>query len=1744
MANKERLNKITQIANNEEAAVALFNANVDKVNRAIEDSLSRTNAQPNNMKADLDMGDNAIINMKMRPIEKRDDGDVVIWGEIKDFTGASKRAEDAAVKAEGWKNEAKEAADLSSARASDSEDFADLSKAWAVADDFDDRLEGESSSKAYSNLAMAIANAPEDTPVNLSELQSTVILKGDSATVKIANVSTLPAGREAYVRNIGNERDAVFEIGLPRAENDHYAQGNLGDIRSTAVIGNAPEGCAWCDGAWYSEATYPDMYKALVEKRIATIASSSYDSQVSSNGCCMFFVIDTAGKRFRVPTMKNNLMFSVAKGVEQYGVYRQSGLPNITGWGYTGGEDHNRSPDSGAPAGGALYSYRGHDSWRNEGGGYGDALILAIDASRSSAVYGRSSTVQPEAVQLNYYVVLSEARKSIYTPKESVETFADLPKTGNILGDTRVALDTGLMYVWAQTLKGSYTWTLVGSAGSSAGAALAEWGSIEGDITQQADLQEALSKKLENTSTYNNSFSVGAGAVTQSTSATSIGVSSSSKGSATAVGYQANAAATGSVAVGRESHAQDSYSVAVGYQAKTPGGYSIAVGPSSEAGDSAVALGSGARALAEDSIQIGVGTNEEEGSLKVLDKKLLDAKGHIPPDRLLRTPASLTLNAKQKEIAEEFGVYFAENSVDASLIQDGHFFDSDEGLLKAAVTRYNWDTKINPYYNYSSMSWSVLKFKNRLFAFGDSFRNGTYYCELWTSDDGKTWTRNTNVTDLKSIVVASDSVMVCVTNAGSLKVSDNGGTWADAVDFTGTNVSALWYGGGVFLAKGAGNSLYVSANGSVWNSVELVDTEGSALSNFDGISFDGTKFIMYASYGNLYTSSDGVNWTKNTSLSRVDFVEYKDGIYVAGKQKTSGATQMYYSTDLNEWTPTSVVKGWGNYASFVVGDYYLIVSQASTEDYMYVSKDGLNWIELEYPKGYYRSPFAYADGVYYTTAYKPNSTSYGLLGRSEIADAKATLSPVLCSLEDIAVAGDNIKFTAETKPNYSVVGRPTIEDNVASDFNYFSGLTTENPFVAEECTRVEMVLVFEQSSLVSNPIVSNEIPVQAPYFRVNTSQTGNIALQYTDTSGQNKTFAGALGLTANTKTWYKCIGDVSDGTFTQFKSTDEGSTWTLIGQLSGFTSPSLETGSLLYWGKYGQSTTYLNGKIYLEDCYIKTTSASGERTLKLVEETGKTEVSVPLTGYLKNEATGNLSIGIGHVSEATGSHAIAVGYNASATANDAIQLGSGTNSNEGSFQVGLYQLLDVSGKIPAERLPDDIGGGATSLEDIAVAGKGIMFTNPPSVVKAYTVTGAPTFLSDGEVRGFSDSNYLTASNPINAADPLDSFEIYTAIKKDSVTPGHYGIIDVSGTSGAISFRLTIAEARNSLRWRASTDGNQTYPIDIIGSTVLEANKKYFVKVTYSSASGYTLFSSVDGIEWTPEGTSSVLTRPYKSSFNEIIIGDNAASGLSFDGSLYLGDTYINVNGKRVWTAWGEVDKAIISTTVDLTGYLKNSKANFKYGLGIGLGNVPDNALGIAIGTGDQPILAEGQGAIAIGSAGQGETYPTYAKGQGAIAIGKNARATSPLTVAMGFGANASGVAIGYDAEGVCAVGYYAKSTGAYSAAIGPYAKASGAKSIAVGESAVAGADNAIQLGTGTNSTARTLSVGLGNSLNVRLLNANGKIPGERMSLQGTTAPDTTTVGSIGQFYVDTATGTGYMCVGVADGVYTWKQITV
>ena len=93
-----------------------------------------------------------------------------------------------------------------------------------------------------------------------------------------------------------------------------------------------------------------------------------------------------------------NLIDRVLQGGSVSGQYKGAGLPNITG-------SVGCCFDTGA---GSTTSRGAFYSQKNSGvcGGPGDyyAYVPQMDASRSNAIYGSSSTVQPPAMTIKYYI--------------------------------------------------------------------------------------------------------------------------------------------------------------------------------------------------------------------------------------------------------------------------------------------------------------------------------------------------------------------------------------------------------------------------------------------------------------------------------------------------------------------------------------------------------------------------------------------------------------------------------------------------------------------------------------------------------------------------------------------------------------------------------------------------------------------------------------------------------------------------------------------------------------------------------------------------------------------------------------------------------------------------------------------------------------------------------------------------------------------------------------------------------------------------------------------------------------------------------------------------------------------------------------------------------------------------------------------------------------------------------------------
>lgn len=94
--------------------------------------------------------------------------------------------------------------------------------------------------------------------------------------------------------------------------------GNIGDIKYSCR-NVAPNGGVWCDGSEYTQAQFPDFYTMLVNGDIPSTTYENYTTELTANGVCGRFALDTANTKFRVPTLADAFFSSaVASNIGDY----------------------------------------------------------------------------------------------------------------------------------------------------------------------------------------------------------------------------------------------------------------------------------------------------------------------------------------------------------------------------------------------------------------------------------------------------------------------------------------------------------------------------------------------------------------------------------------------------------------------------------------------------------------------------------------------------------------------------------------------------------------------------------------------------------------------------------------------------------------------------------------------------------------------------------------------------------------------------------------------------------------------------------------------------------------------------------------------------------------------------------------------------------------------------------------------------------------------------------------------------------------------------------------------------------------------------------------------------------------------------------------------------------------------------------------------------------------------------------
>lgn len=186
---------------------------------------------------------------------------------------------------------------------------------------------------------------------------------------------------------------------------------NIGQIiQSTIPLTDA--GLHLLDGAVISgDGIYSDFYNYMDELETAYdhrpnffCSETDWQNSVLTYGVCGKFVINRTNKTIRLPKITG--FIEGTTDVTALGDLLQAGLPNITATGTIGTIGSHARPT----ISGAFVNLRNGSVGSDEPNTTG--WLYDLDASKSNAIYGNSTTVQPQSIKVLYYIVIATSTKT------------------------------------------------------------------------------------------------------------------------------------------------------------------------------------------------------------------------------------------------------------------------------------------------------------------------------------------------------------------------------------------------------------------------------------------------------------------------------------------------------------------------------------------------------------------------------------------------------------------------------------------------------------------------------------------------------------------------------------------------------------------------------------------------------------------------------------------------------------------------------------------------------------------------------------------------------------------------------------------------------------------------------------------------------------------------------------------------------------------------------------------------------------------------------------------------------------------------------------------------------------------------------------------------------------------------------------------------------------------------------------
>lgn len=270
---------------------------------------------------------------------------------------------------------------------------------------------------------------------------------------------------------------------------------------------------------------------------------------------------------------------------------------------------------------------------------------------------------------------------------------------------------------------------------------------------------------------------------------------------------------------------------------------------------------------------------------------------------------------------------------------NGKYFVYDrEARVSSSVDGITWSTPSAPVS--STTIWTPIVYGNGTYVmFRKNNVNGK---NLATSADGITWTLRT--ANMAGGVVFAAGKFVAVGSTFAVPNSGYSLTSADGINWTVNSNPAIAspvgikYGGGKFVTIGGGKS-FTSNDGVTWTEHGALPSSG--MNDWDGMDYDGTRFIAAGYDTPPIVSADGVTWT---ALAEPGI---SDEEYTRGPACTTGAcivestwgggyahadgVARWYST---EWTHSDPMIG--TVITQLGSNAYKTMS--ATEGYIYISE--------------------------------------------------------------------------------------------------------------------------------------------------------------------------------------------------------------------------------------------------------------------------------------------------------------------------------------------------------------------------------------------------------------------------------------------------------------------------------------------------------------------------------------------------------------------------------------------------------------------------------------------------------------------------------------------------------------------------------------------------------------------------------------------------------------------------------------